>query len=310
MVLALILSGGAALLLGWVLLFSINSSPKTIVSSKLHNVFGDNTQNLQSKKQAFQNTSSKNSRQLLWLHIRDRVQGVGGIRVLLPIFIAALFSGTITLYFTTQYAPMTSFSLGALVTVGVAVSGYKYKLNQLRKQFNESLPLAIDLVVRAVSAGVALPASFEHVSESIAGSVGTEFRVMHDSIKIGMPIRSALEQAVRRIPSAEFNYFAIILSLNIETGGKLSESLGNLSEKLRSRRHMERKVQALTSEPRMSAIIVSFFPPVFLGLLYLLNKQQFFFLFTDSTGKTLLGYAAASILIGMLQIYRMTKVSA
>ncbi|MCT4535246.1 type II secretion system F family protein [Halodesulfovibrio sp.] len=310
MTLALLTSGCITLLLGGALIFTSDGSGNKLAARRLNAVFGSAHQKEDKNKQAFADTETTNRRQLLWLTIRDRASGVGGIRALLPVCLLAILCGGISHFFTTQYGQLVACGAGITVTGGVLLCGYNYKLHLMRKQFDQNLPLAIDLVVRAVSAGVALPASFEHVAESITGAVGKEFQVMHDSIKIGMPIRSALEQAVRRIPSAEFNYFAIILGLNIETGGKLSESLGNLSDKLRSRRHMERKVQALTAEPRMSAIIVSFFPPVFLGLLYMLNKKQFFFLFTDSTGKTLLGYAMASVLIGLLQIYRMTRISA
>jgi len=302
----LIISGCISLLLAAYLLFE-KGSPSALISKRLHKVFAVSAPKTRKNQLAFQKQQVHGAEYLIRA-VKDRVSGAGGTRALLPIVILALIVGIISYYLTTQYGVLIAAIAGMSVTGIITTAGYKYKIFQIQKEFDQNLPLAIDLVMRAVSAGVALPASFEHVAQSISGTVGKEFQILFDSIKIGMPVQSALEQGIRRIPSTEFNYFAIILGLNIETGGKLSESLGNLSEKLRSRRHMERKAKSMTAEPRMSALIVAFFPPTFLGLLYLLNKDQFFFLFTDATGKTLLGYAATSITLGLLQIYRMTRV--
>lgn len=243
------------------------------------------------------------------LLLKERISAVGGALAFVPIILLSCVLSGAVYYFGRPYGSEIGVSSGVATFIAGIVGGYRYLQFKLRKQFNESLPLAIDLVVRAVSAGVALPASFQHVAESIPSNVGIEFQRIYDATRIGKPVREALAQGVRRIPSEEFHFFAIVLSLNLETGGRLSESLGNLSTKLRTRRQMERKVKAMTSEPRSSAIIVAFFPPVFLLLLYFMNPAQLMFLFTDPTGQALMGYATISTILGILQLYRMTKVS-
>ena len=308
--LPLIIVSGFALLTGGLLLLTTNSHEKKAISLRLQGIFShQKNSRTASVQNAFTAKHTVKGWRLRKLIIQDRIDGVGGFRALSPFIVLALASCALTHYVTTPYGALVAISASAGAFGLIVFSGYAWLENKLRKQFNENLPLAIDLVVRAVSAGVALPASFQHVADSIHGKVGQEFQLLYDSVQIGMPLRDSLEQAVRRIPSPEFHYFAIILSLSIDTGGKLSESLGNLSEKLRARRQMARKVLAMTAEPRMSAFIVALFPFAFLLILYLMNRNQFFFLFTDDTGRSLLGYTGISTVIGFLQLYRMTRIS-
>jgi tight adherence protein B len=67
--------------------------------------------------------------------------------------------------------------------------------------------------------------------------------------------------------------FVVSLSVQNETGGNLAEILENLSRVIRERQAMLLKVRALSSEGRMTAVILTLLPVVTFGGLFLLNAK-------------------------------------
>ena len=58
------------------------------------------------------------------------------------------------------------------------------------------------------------------------------------------------------MPCPEANFFGIVIQIQSQAGGNLSEALGNLSRVLRDRKRMKDKVNALSMEAKASACII------------------------------------------------------
>jgi len=69
--------------------------------------------------------------------------------------------------------------------------------------------------------------------------------------------------------------FVVSLSVQSETGGNLAEILENLSQVIRERQSMYLKVRALSSEGRMTAIMLTILPLFTFVLLFTLNPTFF-----------------------------------
>ena len=67
--------------------------------------------------------------------------------------------------------------------------------------------------------------------------------------------------------------FVVSLAIQMETGGNLAEILENLSKVIRERHSMMLKVRALSSEGRMTAIMLTILPVFSFTLLFLLRPQ-------------------------------------
>jgi tight adherence protein B len=63
---------------------------------------------------------------------------------------------------------------------------------------------------------------------------------------------------------------SVAISIQSKTGGNLSEILHNLSKIMRERLMLRLKIRALSSEGRLSAIMLSLFPIVMFSLLLLI----------------------------------------
>jgi tight adherence protein B len=103
------------------------------------------------------------------------------------------------------------------------------------------------------------------------------------------------------------NFFAIVLVIQQKTGGNLSESLGNLSGVLRSRKLMKEKVKALSAEAKASAMIIGALPIAVMTLVYFTRPAYISVLFVEPMGHLILLGAAVMMSIGIFVMYKMVN---
>jgi Flp pilus assembly protein TadB len=170
--------------------------------------------------------------------------------------------------------------------------------NRFRAQFLDIFPDALDLIVRAVRAGLPVLDAMEAAGREIADPVGRVFRSVIDEMRVGVELDEVLEQTALRLRLADFRFFTVCLKLQRRTGGSLAETLTNLSSIIRRRKELRLKARALSAESRTQAIVLSILPFVAGGGIALLNPGYMAILFNDHRGHLILGYAAASLLVG------------
>ncbi len=183
------------------------------------------------------------------------------------------------------------------------VVGSMFAKRQMR--FIIHFPDAIDLMVRGVKAGVPITEAIKAASEEIPDPVGIELKRITDGIRVGRKMNELLEETCKRLDLPEFNFFAIALSIQAETGGNLAETLNNLAEVLRGRRQLKRKIKALSSEAKASAYIIGSLPFIMCLLIYLVNEPYIVGLFTDPRGQIMLGGSLFMIGVGALVLRKM-----
>ncbi len=166
------------------------------------------------------------------------------------------------------------------------------------KRFLLELPDAIDVMVRGLKSGLPITEMVGNVAQDFDGPVGDEFRRMANGLTIGRNLEDALWETASRIDVPEFNFLAVSVALQRETGGNLTETLRNLSDLLRKRQQMRLKIKALSAEARASAYIIGLLPFIMLGVMYFMNPDYIGRLFTDPRGPYLLAAGLASELTG------------
>ena len=183
--------------------------------------------------------------------------------------------------------------------------GARFKRRQTR--FITYFPDAIDLMVRGVKAGLPITEAIKAASEEIPDPVSVELKRIIDGVRVGRKMNELLEETCKRLNLPEFNFFAISLSIQTETGGNLAETLNNLSEVLRGRRQLKRKIKALSSEAKASAYIIGSLPFIMCLLIWFMNAEYIEGLFMDVRGQFMIGGALAMIATGAMVMSKMTK---
>lgn len=172
--------------------------------------------------------------------------------------------------------------------------------NRYQRQFLEVFPEALDLIARAVRAGLPAPEAIELASREARPPVRTEFERMLDEMRIGSDVEEALQRAAERIRVPDFQFFVVSLLLQRQTGGGIAETLANLSTIIRQRKALRQKGRALSAEAQASAAIVATTPFIAGVGLFLVNRELMSVLFTDPRGRFMLGVAIASLLSGII----------
>jgi tight adherence protein B len=176
-----------------------------------------------------------------------------------------------------------------------------------QKKFSNQLADAIDVIVRGVKSGLPLSQCLRIISAESPEPLRTEFQAVCDSQAMGVPLEQSLQRMYERIPLPEVNFFAIVLSIQQKTGGNLSESLGNLSAVLRSRKLMKEKVNALSAEAKASAMIIGSLPVCVGGLVYITRPDYISILFTDPRGHVVLLGCAVMMSAGIFIMNKMVN---
>jgi tight adherence protein B len=168
-------------------------------------------------------------------------------------------------------------------------------------------PEAIDLMVRALRAGLPVTEAIINAGQEIGDPVGAEFRGIEAGMRLGRDLDSLLWDIAKRITAPEFRFFIIALSVQRETGGNLAETLNNLSDVLRRRRAMRAKARAMASEARASTMILGSLPIIVTIILSFSSPTYIAPLFTDVRGLILVGVAVSMLLTGIGVMVKMAK---
>jgi tight adherence protein B len=234
------------------------------------------------------------------------VAGSNGLRIVIGAGILAFLAAMAMVRFMTLPDFATPMLLAALPVVAIMQS-YRFLVERFKRRFLEGFPDLLDLIVRAVRAGVPVTHVISSVIDETPEPLRTEFKLMGDSLQLGIDLQEVLAIAVRRIEIADFSFFCVCLLLQRETGGPLGETLENLAAIVRTRREIRQKTKAMTGEARITTKILAAIPVIVLSALYLVNRPYVEVLFQTTAGNKLATFATISIVLGIGVINKMAK---
>ncbi len=224
-----------------------------------------------------------------------------------------------------SFFPWIALVLFALSIGGITwycVSGVKIKagwqngesllarwLNEKRRRkFNEQLPDALGTMSNALRAGFSISQAFDSVVEQGEKPMCEEFAILQQQLRIGMSFEGALESMSTRVGSDDLTLVTTAILISRKTGGNVTEIFDKISETIRGRMKIERKVRTLTAQGRMQGMIVSLMPIV-LGLAMTALKPDMMLPFIFSlTGLCAIVAMCALILLGWLMIRKIINI--
>jgi tight adherence protein B len=196
---------------------------------------------------------------------------------------------------------------------GVA-GGYllgKFYLGRRRKKYQaaylDELPNAVEAIVRGVKSGLPLNDSMRLVAKEAKEPIKSEFQRVLDQQALGKSTMEAVSVLFERMPLPEVNFFVVVITVQAQAGGNLSEALGNLSRVLRNRKKMKQKIKAMSSEAKASAGIIGSLPFLVGTLVSLTTPSYMVPMFTTTIGMIWLGIAAVMMAFGVWVMSRMIQ---
>ncbi|HVY57507.1 MAG TPA: type II secretion system F family protein [Xanthobacteraceae bacterium] len=208
------------------------------------------------------------------------------------------------------------FIRGSFIEAAIAcvVAGFVLPLgtlimlrNRRQKQFGAQFPDAIDIIVRSLRAGHPVPIAVTMVAREMPDPIGSEFGIVADEITYGADLEKAMRNLYFRVGQDDLPLFVTAVGIQSSTGGNLGEILENLSKVIRERFKMRRKIKALASEGRASALILSSLPIALFAVIQFVSPDFYGGVWKYDLTKIALACAAAWMLAGNLVMYRMVN---
>lgn len=185
--------------------------------------------------------------------------------------------------------------------------GYRFLVTRRRRDFENTFPDALNILMSAVTAGDSLMQAISYVGEVMHNPIGREFKLMGDRLKLGESPEVVLKRSCKNYPYSEFLFFTVTLRANIARGGQLKGVLARLIRVLVDARTLEKKKMAMTSEARISAKIVAAIPLIFMVILNQINPSNVDFVLHDPEGRVVLFYVLGSELIGLFIVWLLVR---
>lgn len=178
-------------------------------------------------------------------------------------------------------------------------------IKRRQNKFLDEFANAIDVIVRGVKSGLPLTECLAIIGRESAEPVAAEFRELVEQQRVGVTLPEAFERMMQRMPLQEVRFFGIVVGIAQQSGGNLSEALGNLSGVLRERKKLQGKVASMSAEAKASAAVLGSLPFAVMILVYITTPSYISILWTTSFGQFALACAGAWMTCGLLVMRKM-----
>ncbi|MEO1239216.1 MAG: type II secretion system F family protein [Pseudomonadota bacterium] len=186
-----------------------------------------------------------------------------------------------------------------VVSIGMGVSAVYVWVNGTAKKrmgmIEEQLPDAVDLMVRSLRVGHPFSSALQIVAKEVPDPLGSEMGVISDEAAYGRDVGEALKTMAERMDMQDLRFLAVAVTIQQTSGGNLAEILHGLSQVIRARFKLFRRVKAITAEAKWSGMFLSGFPIVALIMVNVLQPDYY-----DDVKETALFIPACLVVAGFL----------
>jgi tight adherence protein B len=183
----------------------------------------------------------------------------------------------------------------------------RFLRSRRQKRFASQFPDALDTIVRSLRAGHPVPVAISLVGREMPDPIGSEFGMASDEITYGADLETAMQNLYMRVGADDLPLFVTAVGIQSSTGGNLGEILENLSNVIRQRFKMRRKIRALAAEGRASAMILSALPIGLFIVVQITSPDFYASVWHENLTKMLLAAGAGWMLIGNVTMFKMVR---
>jgi tight adherence protein B len=213
---------------------------------------------------------------------------------------------SIVVYYLSINIFLTSFV--AIVVVLVPFLILNIRTSQRLARFHEQLPDALQMISGSLKAGYSFNQALGMVVDESRPPLSDEFKRILSEIRMGLPEREALDNVSQRINSEYFRWVITAINVQREVGGNLAEVMDTVADTIRERDRILNRIKALTSEGKLSAIILIILPIVVGMMMFFINREYISLLVTTKVGIIMLIIAGFLLIIGIIWIVKIINV--
>ena len=213
------------------------------------------------------------------------------------LYFITIFLGALIFGFLGGWHPV-SFLIGAVLGAFAPRFYVKRQQRQRLNRFNDQLGDMLNLMVNGLRAGYSTMQAMEAISKELPTPISDEFRRVVQEMQLGVPMETALDNLLRRIPSDDLDFVVTAINVQREVGGNLSEILDSISFTIRERVRIKGEIRVMTAQVRASGTLLSIIPMALALILWFMNPDYLLSFFDGPS--PLCGWAAIGLIIIMI----------
>lgn len=198
--------------------------------------------------------------------------------------------------------------LGALTGVIAGLMWLSIRIKRRQDAFVGQLGDMLTMVSNALRSGFSFMQAIELVAQEMGDPMSKELTKAIAEIRIGTSMDKALEEMARRMQSSDFELAVTAVEIQRQVGGNLAQILDTICETVENRVRMRREIATMTSQGRMSGMVLVVLPFVIAAALYFVNPGYLQPLVEDPTGRMAVGGAIVLEIIGCIVIKRIVDI--
>jgi tight adherence protein B len=181
-------------------------------------------------------------------------------------------------------------------------------LARRRKRFAEQLPDALQVIASALRSGHSFAGALAVVVDSSSEPMKSEMQRVVADEQHGVPVQTSLLVVAERMASRDLEQLAMVAELQRESGGNAAEVIDAVADTVRERFDLQRLVDTLTMQGRMTRWIVSALPIGIVLILQIENPHYLHPLLESTAGKVALVLVVAWAVAGSFVIKKIVEI--
>ena len=174
-------------------------------------------------------------------------------------------------------------------------------------RLEQQLADSIDMMVAGVKSGSSLQSAMESAVADAGQPWRSESEQIVSAIRYGQDPVDAVMDLSDRLPLESVTLFCQTLAVNWRVGGKLSVTLANVGRTIRDRIELSRRMNAMTTQARMSVISVIVVTYFIGALIWRNDPPRMNGFLTSTVGQVLVSVCMVLQSVGVLWISWMSK---
>lgn len=223
---------------------------------------------------------------------------------------AALFGviAFVLSYNTAAPGPFVAAGLGGVLGFFSPTLLVAWLKRRRRKRFAEQLVDGLTLLSNGMRAGFTMQQAIEMLVEESQPPLSQEFDLVLREHRLGVDVDKALANCARRTRDADLALATTAVSVTRQLGGNIAEIFERIVTMIRARKMLEGKVDALTAQGRMQAVVVAAMPYLFGLFTMKVNPALMKLMWTTLPGILCLALVVILDTVGYLWVVKITNV--
>ena len=146
-----------------------------------------------------------------WLGLLNLLGKNGEIKLI--VFFAVLLFGA--KFFNDTFLQTNYIYIAVIFVVVASFFGYNWLHSKQQKAFEETFPVALNMLTSAVSAGESITQAISYVGDVLEGRVAEEFRIMGKRLQLGESPEEVFRKSCVRFPYPTFFFFVTLSCLGL-----------------------------------------------------------------------------------------------